>query len=227
MVEEPNGDETAFDEVYTFDTFSINARKTLAHLAKQAQAKGVNFVKQTIKPEDLEQLEGVIVNAGGIGAKTFDPTNAVKEFKGHSFVIRPEEGHMLKQAISVDDLIMIPREDGTIVCGALYIADPENPIPEEKEAEELFKRLSTLARNTTDLVSGMTPDLLEKCEVLMHSAGYRVEAKGGGIRVAPDEANERLLHAYGFAGIGWSVGPHFASVIADAANELHNKTKEN
>ena len=45
--------------------------------------------------------------------------------------------------------------------------------------------------------------------------------------MSPDIETENLLHAYGFAGIGWSVGPHFAEIIAKEANKLHDKIGNN
>jgi D-amino-acid oxidase len=221
---EPDGTTADCNIALTFDTFSINTRKTIAYLADQAEQAGVRFTKQTISPEDLEGLDGVVINAMGVGAPELDNAAESKNFKGHTFVIRPEQGYMPTQALSVEDLIILPREDGTIVCGALYIADPERPVPEQAEAEELFERLGKLISAVADsgIVEGLKPDLLEHAEVLRHSAGYRVELSEGGIRIAPDEDNQRLLHAYGFGGIGWSVGPHFAQKIAEEARKLHS-----
>ncbi len=118
---------------------------------------------------------------------------------------------------------MMPREDGTAVCGALYIENPDRPIPEEKEAGELLARLGKIFHRAAGLVDGLEPDFLDNVDILVHQAGYRVEVEGTGIRVAPDEENERLLHAYGFGGLGWSVGPHFAQKIAAIAKVMHDK----
>ncbi|HSW37811.1 MAG TPA: FAD-dependent oxidoreductase [Candidatus Saccharimonadales bacterium] len=225
---DPDGSEVELDTVYRFNTFSINTSKTVVYLADRAEKAGVKFKRQELKPEDLHQLDGIIVNAAGAGAVGFDPTNEVKNYKGHTFVMRPRAGYRIpKEALSVEDLIIMPREDGTLICGALRIEDPTRPIPERLEAEELKKRLAQLIRQASPLLDGLDPELLEHCDTLVHLAGYRVESSGGGIRIAPDEANERLLHAYGFGGIGWSVGPHFAKKIAEQAIKIHNNRKEN
>lgn len=223
---EPDGTETPFASAYIFDTFSINTRKTVAYLADRAEEEGVVFERRKLSPEDLDELEGIIVNAGGMGANQFDKGTEVVNYKGHTFIIKPHEGTLLpKQALSVEDLIIMPREDGTVVCGALYIEDPKRPLPEAEEAEALKKRLGHLFRETAELVEDLDPELLEHSEILVHSSGYRVETVNGGVRIAPDEENERLLHAYGFAGIGWSVGPHFAKKIAAQARQLHQKNQ--
>jgi len=130
-----------------------------------------------------------------------------------------------RQALSVEDIVMMPREDGTAVCGALYIEEPQRPIPEADEAQELFLRLRETFQKMAVMVDGLEPDLLDHVDVVVHSAGYRVEVEGTGIRVAPDEKNERLLHAYGFGGLGWSVGPHFAQKIAAMAHKMHQQRK--
>jgi len=226
---DPNGEEIDFDEAVDFETFSINARKTVAHLAAQAEKLGVKFVAAHLKKEDLNELDGIIINATGFGAREIDTTQQVNHFKGHTFLLRPRPGQVVPtEALSVDDLILMPREDGTIICGALYIEDPLRPVPEATEAEELFDRLSKLcaAASEAGLVDGLEADLIEKSDIIVHNAGYRVEVEGSGIRVVPDEENQRLLHAYGFGGIGWSVGPHFAKRIAEQANALHAKIKE-
>jgi glycine/D-amino acid oxidase-like deaminating enzyme len=225
---EPDGNTITFNSVISFDTFSINTPKTVAYLADHAEQLGVQFQQRDITDEELDQLEGVIINAAGMGAYEFDdPSQIVKNFKGHTIILRPKEGYELpKQALSVEDLIMMPREDGTIVCGALYRENPDRPIPKKDEADELFRRLKHIFRESAHLVEGLDPDLLEHSDILLHSAGYRVEVQGGGIRVAPDKKNERLLHAYGFGGIGWSVGPHFAKQISDQAIGMYNNLKE-
>lgn len=221
---DPTGAEVPFDGTLTFDTFSINARKTVSYLAERAAQSGVKFEQRTLSAEELEGLEGIIINATGMGAGKFDRLQIVNQFKGHTFVVKPKEGHKLpREGFSIEDLIMLPREDGTAVCGALYIENPDRPIPEEKEAEELFDRLGQIFHKAAGLVDGLEPDFLDNVDILVHQAGYRVEVEGVGIRVAPDEANERLLHAYGFGGLGWSVGPHFAQKIATMAKGMHDK----
>jgi len=173
-----NGDPMDFDVGLTFDTFSINTRKTVAYLADQAERLGVRFKKARINLQDLDGLRGVIVNATGMGAASLDPTTKINEFKGHTFVVRPKDGHQIpKEAISVEDMVMMPREDGTVVCGALYIENPARPIPEEREADELFERLGETFRKTAPLVEGLEPDFLDNVEILFHSAGYRVEVE--------------------------------------------------
>lgn len=222
----PAGEAIAYDTALTFNTFSINTRKTIGYLAERAKELGVKFEKREVTREELERLEGVIVNATGMGAAPLDPASLVKEFKGHTFVVRPKEGYFVpREALSVEDIIMMPREDGTAVCGALYLENPARPVPEAVEADELFARLRETFQKTADMVDGLEPDLLDNVDVVVHSAGYRVEVEGSGIRVAPDEDNERLLHAYGFGGLGWSVGPHFAQKIATIAHTLHQQTK--
>lgn len=224
MFPEPDGTELPMDISYHFDTYSINARRTIAYLAEQAELAGVSFERRSLKPEDIENLNGVIVNAAGTGAHEFDPSQEVANYKGHTIVLQPNDpASMPRQAISAEDLILMPREDGTIVCGALYRENPERPVPLEDEATELLGRLDKMIRATAGLVDGLQENLLDNCEILVHSAGYRVEASDGGIRIAPDESNSRLLHAYGFSGIGWSVGPHLAERIARQARVLHKQ----
>jgi len=227
---DPKGEKVPFDTVLRFDTFSINARKAIGYLAEKAEKAGAKFVKAKFSKETMTELEGVVINATGIGAHEIDTVSQVNHFKGHTFVIKPRTGQQTPaEALSVEDLIIMPREDGTIICGALYIEDPARPVPEAEEAEALFSRLGALLTDVSDagLVDGLSPDLIQGADIISHNVGYRVEADGVGIRVAPDDENERLLHAYGFGGIGWSVGPHFAHKIAAEAAKLHVKLKEN
>ncbi len=220
MVLDPDGQEVSFDSVYEFDTFSISGRKAIAYLANLAEEQGVQFEKRGITRQELEALDGVVINASGIGSGELSGQPIVN-YKGHTFVAKPRDEFLLpKEALSVDDLIMMPRADGTVVFGALYIENPERPVPEAEEAKHLIDRLTLLIRRAASFVEGLDPELLNHSDILSHSAGYRVESSTGGMRVAPDEENEKLLHAYGFGGIGWSVGPYFAKKIADMAHEL-------
>ncbi|GEM_PF-2562800 len=220
----PDGTDELYDKEYIFDTFSIDVRKTLAFLADQAEKEGVRFEQKKMSPEELEYLDGITINAGGSGAYEFDPTRQVKNYKGHTFILRPKQGYVIpKQALSVEDLIVMPREDGSVVCGALYLEDPSRPIPEESEAKELLKRLGRLIKDSSPLVEGLDPELLAHCDIMSHSAGYRVDLEGGGMRIAKDEHSKHLLHAYGFSGVGWSVGPHLAKRIAGMALDMHDE----
>ena len=118
----------------------------------------------------------------------------------------------------------MPREDGTVIVGALYIEDPKRPVPEEAEAEELFRRITELTEKVAPLVPNLDPALIKNSQILLHSARYSVdvrEDKEGGLRIAPDESTSNLLHAYGFGGLGWSVGPKMAKTIVDLAENMH------
>ena len=224
----PDGKPEQFTEEYIFDTFSINTRKTLAWLAQQAKEKGVKFEVAHIKPEDLARMEGVVINATGMGAQELTGAIDIRHYKGHTIIIQPREGQMVPtEAISASDLIIVPREDGTVIAGALYRENPKRPQPEADEAEELLARLAELATKTVGLVEGLNPELFTEGEIIVHQAGYRVVIGSGGIRVAPDEKLENILHAYGFSGIGWSVGPHFAKTIAQKAIAMHHKRRNN
>lgn len=225
---EPDGSVIAFDTILTFDTFSINSPKTLPYLANHAEELGVRFEKRTLTAQELNELEGIIINAAGPGAHEFDSlSQTVNNFKGHTVILRPKEGFELpKEAFSVEDLIMMPRENGTVICGALYRENPDGAIPKEDEAKELLHRINHIIRESAHLVEGLDPELIEHSDILLHSAGYRVEVEGSGIRVVPDEKNVRLLHAYGFGGIGWTVGPHFAQQIKHQALLMHDRLKE-
>ena len=225
---DPKGETVEYDKELDFDTFSINTRKTLTWLAATAAAKGVRFEQQHISPEQLHELDGVIINASGMGAKELTRSEDIHHYKGHTILLRPQPGQKVPtEAISVDDLIIMPREDGTVIAGALYRNNPNRPVPERDEAEELLNRLTELAERTGHMVDGLDKSLFEESNILLHSAGYRVVVEPSGIRVAPDEKTEHLLHAYGFSGIGWSVGPVFAKKIAAQAVEIHHKLKGN
>lgn len=219
-----DGEKASFTKELTFDTFSINTRKTVTWLAESAEAKGVVFEEGHLTREELTALDGIVINATGAGAKEITGATDIEHFKGHTILIKPGEGRQqLKEGVSVEDIIIMPREDGTVIAGALYRENPERPVPAQDEAEELFARLRELAEKTSSLVEGLGPELFTEGEVLLHSAGYRVELSGGGIRVAPDEEVEGLLHAYGFGGIGWSVGSAFAKRIANNAVSMHDE----
>lgn len=224
---DPENNLVEFDTIYTFPTFSINVRKTLGYLAKEARNAGVQFVQQRVSSNELDSLDGVIINAAGPGSEEFDETKDVTLVKGHTFRLLPnKKSPQLLQAVSVDDLIIMPREDGTIVCGALYLPDPTNHLPEADEVASLIERLSHLVKTVSDEVDGLDPMLFSNSTILSHSAGLRVKVNHDGVRVAPDKTNERLLHAYGFSGIGWSVGPHFASRISQMARDIHSRRRE-
>jgi len=214
----------SYNKEYAFDTFSINAPKTVSWLAEQAAVKGVTFQQAKVTPEQLAELDGVVINACGMGARELTGATNIEYFKGHTIVLKPAEGRpMLKEAVSVDDLIIMPRENGTVVAGALYRENPDRVTPSRDEAEELKVRLLELAEQTGPLVEGLEPELFTEGEVLLHSAGYRVELSDGGIRVEPDGELAGVLHAYGFGGIGWSAGPAFAKRIAAQAVEIHDE----
>jgi glycine/D-amino acid oxidase-like deaminating enzyme len=201
-------DETYLAEVeYRFDTFSFNTGKTLEYLADTAAAKGVRFHKRTMRSlREAAELDGVVIDASGDGARELTGNNDIEYIKGHCITLRPEDGYLPNEILSAFDLIMLPREDGTIRVGA-----PRG------EASDLLDRLAMFFHKAADRVHGLRPDLLDHCEILGPVSGYRVRHRSGGIWIDRNPVFPNILHANGFYCLGWSVGPAYAKHIADAA----------
>lgn len=207
------------DTCYTFDTFSIDTVRALHHLANDAARKGVAFRKRTVTMPELRELPGVVIVAAGDGAQQLTGDAEIEHFKGHTITIRPEPGYLPREALSAHDLIVMPRHDGTVRLGAPYCPSASS-VPESEEAAELTDRIRQLIAKTSHLVDGLRPDLLDHAEVLYHSAAHRVSFTTGNVRVRPDLRSPHILHANGFLGIGWSIGPAYAETIADHAMAL-------
>lgn len=216
-----SGSDLMVTRQYVFDTYSINTPKTLRFLASEAALGGVEFQRKDISPDELADIGGVVINAAGDGIKALTSQPGISYFKGHSITIKPERGYLPQQALSVDDLIIMPREDGTVIIGAPYYPPQgSTPIPQKNEAAELVRRIDLLCTRAHHLVAGLRPDLMARSKVLYHTAGYRVSFDETGIYVGPDSLARNVLHANGFIGIGWSAGPAYAKHIADQAERL-------
>lgn len=218
----PNG-ESIYTHIYSFDTFSINTGKTIGYLSEQAAAAGVQFeVRQITRPE-LLSAEKTVVDISGTGSKELSGNDELQFFKGHTIIYSPPADlPRLRTAISVDDLIIMPREDGTIVVGALYLErDTPFESPQESDALELFERIGELARVSVDGFAMDPGQLLRPEYITAHAAGNRVVSKGD-VQIDTDHQNSNVTHAYGFGGLGWSLGP---AIAKDIVKKLDNENR--
>ncbi|RMI33255.1 NAD(P)/FAD-dependent oxidoreductase [Nocardia stercoris] len=217
------GPPVTVTERYCFDTFSIDAVKALAYLAHDAARKGVEFRRRTVTADDLRELPGVVVAATGDGAQRLTGDPDLEHFKGHVVTLRPHRGYLPDQILGADDLVVVPHENGTVRIGAPYYAPAGRSVPQRREAQDLLRRLPILLERVAHLAAGLRPDLLRHCDILYHSAGNRVGFRSGDIRIEVDSERPNVLHANGFIGVGWSVGPSYARIVADQALALHKE----
>jgi glycine/D-amino acid oxidase-like deaminating enzyme len=216
-----SGAKVVVNMAYLFDTYSINVPKTLKFLHAMAAKLGVQFVnKHILTPEDgdISDIKQHTVVCAGLNSVSFSSSaNEVFPSKGYTLTFgspdSPAWANTPPTAISFDDMVIIPREDGTIVAGGLNLKSA-NPTVNRGEVETFRARLIALSQIRAGNFVGLPVDISSDKHLTELRAGTRSSLARNPWLIAKDPANPQTIVATGFGGIGWSVGPGVARQIS-------------
>ncbi|SPO21723.1 uncharacterized protein UTRI_01207_B [Ustilago trichophora] len=142
----------------------------------------------------------VLINAPWLSASTVSPSYAHKpryDLPGYS-VVRPQGGR---------EVYMIPRGDGTVVCGGTRIVGDWDDKPRPETTRRILERCLALVPQLANpqKTSGLVKAKVEDVEVLSVNVGLR-PARTGGIRLerAKDDVDGvKVIYSYGYGGAGY------------------------
>lgn len=168
----------------------------------------------------------VLVASPGLGARTIEGINdeAVHPQRGQvvvvnapwlststlpSYVPRPKHhlpGYSIVRPQGGREVYVIPRGDGTVVCGGTRIVDDWDPTPRPETSRTILERCLRLV---PELVhpskrTGLTGARVEDVEVLGANVGLRPARKGGPRLERGGEAEGvKVVWNYGYGGAGY------------------------
>jgi len=219
-----DGSVKTYTRYYTFKTYSINTPKTLKFMADMLELEGGSFIINkgiNNKKLDRDNLlafaeETPVIDATGMGFRELADDPALEPVKGHSIIFRPESP-VPPVSFSIDDLNLIPREDGSFIIGTLHRPNDASTIPKGDEATEVIERVKAVLQSGPIGPFSVDPRILDDTPYI-HSAGVRANHPAG-IQIRYDKDTNAITHASGFSGVGWSVGPGIAPEIVKISVE--------
>lgn len=192
------GHQETYDRFYEFSTFSLNLPRLLPYMLHRFTEHGGNVRKQQVSREMLYSFDCPVIQATGVSAAALANDSATYLRKGHTIRFRPAKP-LPPVALSVDDLLLIPHEDGTFVVGALYMDKPNSSTPEEGESEDLLFRMKQLIRHKFGAFGPLEESVLD--HPVAHRVGQRVVVADGPI-IRKDPNYPNIVHAYAYGSFG-------------------------
>ncbi|CDU24429.1 related to D-amino acid oxidase [Sporisorium scitamineum] len=113
-------------------------------------------------------------------------------------VVRPQGGR---------EVYVIPRGDGTVVCGGTRIVDDWDPHPREETTRRILERCLALVPQLVDprKWTGLTKPRVEDVQLVGVNVGLR-PARRGGVRLErarEDVDGVKVIYNYGYGGAGY------------------------
>ncbi|SNX82540.1 related to D-amino acid oxidase [Melanopsichium pennsylvanicum] len=141
----------------------------------------------------------VVINAPWLSTSSTLPSYAYKpkhEIPGFS-IVRAQGGR---------EVYIIPRGDGTVVCGGTRIFDDWDPKPRSETTRKILKRCLELVPQLVNPKkrTGLTKPKVQDLEVVGVNVGLR-PARRGGVRLerGSDVEGVKIVHSYGYGGAGY------------------------
>ncbi|KAJ1033406.1 hypothetical protein NDA13_001397 [Ustilago tritici] len=142
----------------------------------------------------------VVVNAPWLSTSTSLSSYAQKprhKIPGFS-VIRPQGGR---------EVYVIPRGDGTVVCGGTRIVDDWDPKPRPETTKRILERCIALVPQLVDpkKTTGLTKPRVEDIDVVGVNVGLRPARRDGARleRALQDIDEVKVIYNYGYGGAGY------------------------
>lgn len=199
------------DRYYEFTTFSLAAPELLHYLRRRFCRMGGRLVRRTFSAGQLRRQTIPTIVAAGVGAMLFVNDPALRLRKGISLTYRPTVP-LPPVAISADDLLLLPRADGSFVVGALYMDKPDSHEPEQAEIKELLGRICGLTRQSVGCFRSL-PASVFAGSYTVRAAQRVVHPKGP--QIYRDKGNAFLVHNYAHGSVGWTTAFGAARIAAD------------
>ncbi|CAO3701976.1 unnamed protein product [Rhizopus stolonifer] len=193
---------------YTFDGFTLHVPKYLQWLLKTFLNLGGRVERREIEDitEAIEQYNAnIIVNCTGFGSFNLKDVKDTTLFtlRGQTILVRAP--HIKTQYYDNSDstwTYIIPRDDGTVICGGTVDLDNKSTAPNKEIAQDIMNRVYELC---PDITHGKGPNTFS---IIAHNVGFR-PARKDGIRLEKETKvrsnGQKVLvcHNYGHGSYGY------------------------
>ncbi|PYH83300.1 nucleotide-binding domain-containing protein [Aspergillus uvarum CBS 121591] len=181
---------------FTYTSMTINPTYLLPWIQKQLQARGVTFIRKTLSSiAEAKKITGakIIVHASGLGAYTLAGDKNVDAIRKQTMFVKTDFVEELMMHQGSHYTYVIPRmfTNGAIIGGVGHPGNLERNVDRDLRAD-ILQRVNTMTNG------GLAAVDLEK-DVQKDIVAFRPGRKGG-CRL---EAEGDVVHAYGFAGLGY------------------------
>ncbi|OJJ97615.1 hypothetical protein ASPACDRAFT_53763 [Aspergillus aculeatus ATCC 16872] len=181
---------------FTYTSMTINPAYLLPWIQKQLQARGVTFIRKTLSSiEEAKKLTGakIIVHASGLGAYTLAGDKNVEAIRGQTMFVKTDFVDQLMMHQGSHYTYVIPRmfTNGAIIGGVSQPGNLDRNVDTDLRAD-ILQRVNTMTNGgllSVDLDKDVQEDIVAFRPG--RKGGYRLEAEGD------------VVHAYGFAGLGY------------------------
>ncbi|KAJ9143400.1 putative FAD dependent oxidoreductase [Pleurostoma richardsiae] len=198
----------------TMTTVMVNTTIFLPWLQKNLESRGVKFIRHaaTSIPEVLEKTQAaVIVNATGLGAGKLCNDAAVHPVKGQTMFLRNDtEWNEILLRKGTEYTYVIPRTaTGGVILGGIRLDGDIDDKPDPTVQRDILRRVNKLTKGAFEHVNIET-DVDDIVGVRPgRKGGYRLETEGS-----------RVVHAYGFDGMGYVCSFGAAKRVTELVKEL-------
>ncbi|RAH43031.1 FAD-dependent oxidoreductase [Aspergillus brunneoviolaceus CBS 621.78] len=181
---------------FTYTSMTINPAYLLPWIQKQLQARGVTFIRKTLSSiEEAKKITGakVIVHASGLGAYTLSGDKNVEAIRGQTMFVKTDFVDQLMMHQGSHYTYVIPRmfTNGAIIGGVSQPGNLDRNVDTDLRAD-ILRRVNTMTNGgllSVDLENDVQKDIVAFRPG--RKGGYRLEVEGD------------VVHAYGFAGLGY------------------------
>ncbi|OBZ88392.1 D-amino-acid oxidase [Choanephora cucurbitarum] len=211
---------------YTFETFTANVPKYLKWLVKTLKNLGGHLERRSFKSiqqviDEYEDAE-IVVNCTGLGSRFLEDVKDHNMYpvRGQTVLIRAPH---IKTQRYIDGIglwtYIIPRDDGTVICGGTVDTDNDQTSPDEAITKSILERAYRL---NPDLTHGKGFEL-KHFDIISVNVGFR-PARRGGIRLEketrrrPNGDQVVLCHNYGHGSGGYQSSWGSAKKVLDLLN---------
>ncbi|KNG83520.1 hypothetical protein ANOM_007755 [Aspergillus nomiae NRRL 13137] len=180
---------------FTYTSMTINPAFLLPWIQTQLKARGVTFLRKTLTSiQEAKRITGAeyIVHASGLGAYMLADDKNVEAIRGQTMFVKTDFNE-LKMHQGSHYTYVIPRmfTNGAIIGGISQPGSLDRNVDEALRADILkrVKMLTDGGLRSVDLENDVQKDIVAFRPG--RKGGYRLEAEGD------------IVHAYGFAGLGY------------------------
>ncbi|KAJ5814617.1 hypothetical protein N7474_006394 [Penicillium riverlandense] len=209
----PTGDLPAGATVgFTFQTMTLNPAVFLPWIKKELETRGVRFIRKELKSiEEAEKITGcsIVVHASGLGAFHLAGDNDVVAIRGQTMFVETDFDELVMLQGSQYSYV-IPRmyTGGAIMGGVSQEGNLDRNVDENLRPDilERTKKLSPGRFDSVDLKNDNIKNIVAFRPG--RKGGYRLEAEG------------KVVHAYGFGGLGYVYSYGAALKVRDLVKSL-------
>ncbi|HEU5109623.1 MAG TPA: FAD-dependent oxidoreductase [Micromonosporaceae bacterium] len=180
----------------------------LSYLLDRVTASGGRFERRTVGSLDEADLDGVVVNCTGVGARALTGDDSLVPVRGQHVVVRNPgltDFYIEEPGASADFVVVFPH-GGHVVLGGTAVVGADDRAPDPVTADAIVARCARVF-----------PELRD-APVLRHAVGLRPARPAVRVEAERLPSGRWCVHNYGHGGAGvtlsWGCAEEVAAIVA-------------